>query len=120
MKVYIKDQEQYQTLAIADSDKGDNLALDYITQAEAIIKGQFTCDEEHQAYLCEAAAFDWWEEHFEEVKNAWERIAQLKKSYPGLVDKIDTAIDTVSNAEYEFYPKRLNQSLDDFEREYIQ
>lgn len=92
MKVIVNGIEK--SLNITDAN-GIDFTRDFIGNWGALSDGQFTWNEEADAFLADDDTFDWWSKAIKrEVTNA-ERIAELKEIHGS--EKVDEAVNKASN-----------------------
>lgn len=61
MNIFIPETAQYQRLTLVDPKTNSCFITDFIAPYGAFDDGQFTYDEERNAFICSQETFNWWD-----------------------------------------------------------
>lgn len=103
MNVFNKDTNEAKTLSLIDPKTGVDWAQDFIGNTGALEDGQFTFDDELDAYVCDTVTLERWEEEIE----AEERTATICHDMEILKNRRKAAED------YEKTQQAMLKDLDD-------
>ncbi|SMB89282.1 hypothetical protein SAMN05660772_02863 [Pasteurella testudinis DSM 23072] len=80
MEIIIRQTNKKESLTIIDPKTGCNYISDFIGNTGALNDGQFTYDDDKNAWICDQDTFDWWEYVVAENQALNYRIDALKMS----------------------------------------
>lgn len=90
---------------------GVNCTQDIIGNHGALSDGQFTYDEDQDAYVCDQDTFDWWDRVLTDQQSLENRIAELKEEHG--FEKVQGVLDRVGHYELEDIAAAVNKELDE-------
>lgn len=111
IKVIINETGLEETLSIVDPKSNVDFVKDFIGNHGAFSDGQFTFDEEVDAYRCEQDTYDWWAKVVSDHQALEERIADLKEAHGS--DRVLDVLDGVGGYDLEDVAAAVNRELDD-------
>jgi len=111
MKIRIVEKSASETLSIIDPRSGCDYITDFIGNTGALADGQFTYDEDQDAYICDQDTFDWWERVVNDNQELEDRIYDLVNEYGS--EALYGVINDAGNFELEDHAASINQALDD-------
>lgn len=107
MKVLITD---YETLELINHNTGINWVQDFIGNVGALKDGQFTWNDDVDAYICDRETFEWWRDCIEEHQKLDDRICDLEQEHG--VEKVQVAIGNAYLCDLVDQPTQVNEALD--------
>ena len=112
MYVIINETGERKTLLLIDPASGVNWIRDFIGNECALTDGQFTWDDENDAYRVSQENYEWWANVVAETQDAENRIAKLKEAYGD--DDVDRALLDVRIGHYDIdqRPAAIQEALD--------
>lgn len=111
MKIIIKETSAVETLSIIDPKSGVDYISDFIGNTGALIDGQFEWDEDHDAYVCDQEAFDWWSAVVTANQALDDRIHDLVQEHGS--EKVYEVIHAAGSVDLEDHAANVNQALDE-------
>lgn len=111
MNIFIKETGVCEKLCIFDQKTGVNWISDFIGNSGAFNDGQFTWDDEKDAFVCSQETFDWWENTIRKQEELDLRISELSETYGE--HKVFYTICYIDANDMESYYERANQELDE-------
>ncbi len=111
MNIFIKETEQLNTLTLIDPKSNVNYIDDFIGNYGALTDGQFTYDNELDAYICNQETFDWWEQVIHDNQNLDYRIQELIETHG--TDAVYEVIDSAVGVDLKDHAAAMNKALDE-------
>lgn len=111
MNVFIKTTKQLKTLEIIDPKTNVGWIKDFIGNYGALHDGQFTYDDELDAFICDQETFDWWETVVNNHQALAYRQQELIEKYGS--DAVYKALESAGNVDLEDEAASINQLFDE-------
>lgn len=77
MNVIITETNEVKSLGIIDNNSGVNWVQDLIGNAGALSDGQFTYDDEANAYIATQDTYDWWQNYITDSNTTAQEVEEL-------------------------------------------
>ena len=111
MNIIIEKTCENKTLSIIDPDSGVDYISDFIGNHGALADGQFTWDDERDAYVCDRETFAWWADVVEANQALEDRIHGLVQEYGA--EKVYEVVHAAGSVDLEDHAGNVNQALDE-------
>lgn len=111
MKIIIEETGKEENLSIVDPKTGVDYTQDFLGSNGALHDGQFTWDEDHDAYVCDQETFDWWSAVVTANQALDDRIYDLVQEHGS--EKVYEVIHAAGSDDLEYHAANVNQALDE-------
>ncbi|MBE0436924.1 MAG: hypothetical protein IBX56_14100 [Methylomicrobium sp.] len=111
MNIVINETSATETLSIIDPNTGIDYIQDFIGNTGALKDGQFTYDDDQDAYLCDQETFNWWSAVVDANQTLENRIHTLVNEHGS--EAVYDIINEAGNFDLEDHAANINQVLDD-------
>ncbi|MFC3167810.1 hypothetical protein [Paracoccus fontiphilus] len=110
MEIIIKATDAVEYLEIISPRTGLNYIEDFIGNTGALVNGEFTWDEEREAYLADQKVFDWWQEMVTIFQALEYRLHDLREEHGE--EAVWNVTQTIDDPELPYFAGALNAALD--------
>jgi hypothetical protein len=111
MKVMIRETGKIETLSFIDPRSKTDFITDFIGNQGALDDGQFTYDEDKDAYVCSQENFEWWQKVAADHQAMEERIKELTDEYGH--DRVYAVVEQAGQYDLEDMPAAIIAALDE-------